>query len=107
MPQPNQVVDVWKFLEEWNRCVSSRYQRDSMYRWGAFDDCSNQSKDLRIAARAKLKSDEKEARELVECTYFKTNLGSDSKNSPTAGYIWELKKKPGWEVETDTATSIP
>jgi len=99
MPQPNEVVDIWKFFEEWSRCVSSTYQRDAVYRWGKFEKCSNQSKDLRIAFKAKLKKDEAEAREMIANTFYKQNLGSDPSNSPTAGYIWDLKKIPGWEVE--------
>jgi len=43
--------------------------------------------------------DEEEARRLIETTFYKQNLGSDLKNSPTAGAIWELKEKPGWQVE--------
>lgn len=44
-------------------------------------------------------SDGEEAKELLKTTYYRRNLGSDPNNSPTAGYIWELKKMPGWVVE--------
>mmetsp|Transcript_5180 Transcript_5180/g.7643 ORF Transcript_5180/g.7643 Transcript_5180/m.7643 type:complete len:100 (+) Transcript_5180:98-397(+) len=99
MPQPNEVVDIWKYLEEWNRCISSRYQRDHLYRWGKFDNCNNQYNDIKIAFRAKMKDDSEEAKRLLETTYYRQNLGSDFRNSPTDGFIWELKKQPGWEVE--------
>jgi len=99
MPQPNEVVNIWKYAEEWNRCISSRYQRDSVYRLGRFDNCSKQTNDLKIAFRAKAMNDREQAEKLLETTYYRQHLGSDPNNSPTAGYIWELKKKPGWEVE--------
>jgi hypothetical protein len=99
MPQPNEIVDIWKYLEEWNRCISGRYQRDHMYRWGKFDRCSNPTNDLKIVFRAKMMSNSEEAKELLKTTYYRRNLGSDPKNSPTAGFIWELKKIPGWVVE--------
>jgi len=44
-------------------------------------------------------SNSEEAKELLKTTYYRRNLGSDPKNSPTAGFIWELKKIPGWVVE--------
>uniref|UniRef100_A0A7S2LN39 Uncharacterized protein n=1 Tax=Leptocylindrus danicus TaxID=163516 RepID=A0A7S2LN39_9STRA len=99
MPQPNSKVNVWKYLEEWNRCISSTYQRDQLYRLGNFDTCSRQWEDVKIAFRAKASSDPKEAQLMLEETYYRKNLGSDTKNSPTAGYIWELKEHPGWDVE--------
>jgi len=43
--------------------------------------------------------DEEEAKEVISKTFYKINLGSDAKNSTTAGAIWELKDKPGWDVE--------
>ncbi len=99
MPQPNEVVNVWLFLEEWSRCVSSTYQRDSLYRFGHFDTCTHQWSDLKVAFGAKMEQDEGKARSAIEATYYKTHLGSDPKNSPTAGYIWDLKEKPSWDVD--------
>lgn len=66
---------------------------------GHFDSCTKQYKDLRIAINAKVTKDEAEARRMIAGTFYKQNLGSDLKNSPTAGAIWELKDKPGWDVE--------
>ena len=99
MPQPNDVVDLWLFFDEWSRCVGSRYQRDSLYRLGKFDSCSAQYRDLKTAVNAKMMSDSEKAREVIEATHYKLNLGSDPANSPTAGAIWNLKEKPGWDVE--------
>eukprot|EP00568_Trieres_chinensis_P010822 CAMPEP_0183311400 /NCGR_PEP_ID=MMETSP0160_2-20130417/36677_1 /TAXON_ID=2839 ORGANISM="Odontella Sinensis, Strain Grunow 1884" /NCGR_SAMPLE_ID=MMETSP0160_2 /ASSEMBLY_ACC=CAM_ASM_000250 /LENGTH=100 /DNA_ID=CAMNT_0025475959 /DNA_START=44 /DNA_END=346 /DNA_ORIENTATION=+ len=99
MPQSNDVVDLTLFFDEWTRCVSSRYQRDSLYRFGKFDSCSAQYRDLKAAIRAKLKTDPDEARRIIESTHYSLRLGSDPANSPTAGVIWELKEKPGWDVE--------
>ena len=48
---------------------------------------------------AKVMSDEEEARKLIAKSFYKNNLGSDLKNSPTAGVIWDLKETPGWDVE--------
>jgi len=46
-----------------------------------------------------MEQDEGKARSAIEATYYKTQLGSDPKNSPTAGYIWDLKEKPSWDVD--------
>lgn len=99
MPQNNDVVNLWTYFDEWSRCCSSSYQRDSLYRFGNFDSCTMQYKDLRIAIKAKVMKDEEEAKQLIATTFYKQNLGSDLKNSPTAGAIWELKEKPGWEAD--------
>lgn len=99
MPQSNDVVNLWTYFDEWTRCCSSTYQRDSLYRFGHFDSCSGPYKDLGKAIRAKVMSDEVEAKKLVATTFYEQNLGSDLKNSPTAGAIWELKSKPGWGAE--------
>ena len=101
MPQSNKVVNVWLYLEEWSRCVSARFQRDALYRHGEFDSCSAQYDDLKLALRAKAMSDSEVAESLEVGSYYKRNLGSDPKNSPTAGFIWDLKKKPGWDVEDE------
>ena len=86
-------------MEEWNRCISSTSQRDSLYRLGKFDTCSKQWEDVKIAFRAKASNDPKKAQDMLEETYYRKNLGSDPKNSPTAGYIWDLKERPGWDVD--------
>lgn len=99
MVQPNSVVDLWTFLDEWSRCLSSRYQRDSLYRFGSFDDCSLQYRDLKSAFRAKLTSDSEKAIQMIQETHYRKNLGSDPTNSPTNIHIWSLKSRPGWEVE--------
>jgi hypothetical protein len=98
MPQNNDVVNLWTFFDEWTRCCSSSYQRDSLYRFGKFDSCTPQYKDLRIAINAKVMKDEEEAKKVIAKTHYKQNLGSDPDRSPTAGIIWELKEKPGWDV---------
>jgi hypothetical protein len=61
------------------------------------ESCSAQWNDIKLAFKAKSASDEEEARKILEQTNYKQNLGSDLKVSPTAGYIWELKEKPGWD----------
>ena len=99
MPQNNDVVNLWTYFDEWTRCCSSGYQRDSLYRFGRFDSCTPQYKDLRIAINAKVMKDEEEARRVIAQTYYSQNLGSDLKQSPTAGIIWDLKENPGWEAE--------
>jgi len=89
-------------MEEWSRCVSARYQRDALYRHGQFDSCSEQYSDLKNMVYAKSLSDEQKSKDLETQTFYRTHLGSDPKNSPTAGFIWDLKKVPGWEVEEPT-----
>lgn len=68
-----------------------QYQKDSLFRFGKFDGCGPQYQDLRIALKAKMMKDEEEAKALIAQTHYKLNLGSDPKNSPTAGAIWQLK----------------
>jgi len=101
MPQPNSIVNLWTFVDEWSRCLSSRYQRDSLYRWGAFDDCSHQYQDLKSALHAKLMSDSNQALDIIQQTYYRKHLGSDPLNSPTQEHIWNIKSTPGWEVEPE------
>ena len=89
------VVVLGTFWDEWSRCISSRYQRDQLYRVGRLDGCSRQWNDLKIAGRAKVVQyrNPQEANELVASTYYKKRTTI----SPTAGAIWELKEQPGWD----------
>jgi hypothetical protein len=82
------------FWDEWARCIGSRYQADHLYRVGRLDSCARQWKDLKVAARARLKYgfDPRGAQELLDTTYYRKRTTI----SPTAGAIWELKDKPGW-----------
>eukprot|EP00580_Thalassiosira_gravida_P009182 CAMPEP_0201633650 /NCGR_PEP_ID=MMETSP0493-20130528/6890_1 /ASSEMBLY_ACC=CAM_ASM_000838 /TAXON_ID=420259 /ORGANISM="Thalassiosira gravida, Strain GMp14c1" /LENGTH=101 /DNA_ID=CAMNT_0048105393 /DNA_START=119 /DNA_END=424 /DNA_ORIENTATION=+ len=97
MVQPNDVVNVVAFFDEWTRCIGSGFQKDSLYRFGRFDGCYAQWKDIRIAMKAKTNTDSNEATKLLETTHYHKNLGSnDPKTSPTAGVIWDLKDEPGW-----------
>lgn len=61
------------------------------------ESCTEQWKDLKLAMKAKTTSDPDEAQRLLSQTYYKKNLGSDLKQSPTAGVIWDLKERPGWD----------
>jgi hypothetical protein len=90
--QPREVVDLSLFLSEWSRCLTAKYQRDRLYRFGKFDDCGSQWQDFKKALRAKVNKDEAEARKLIEQTsyYNRTFI------SPTVGVIWEAKEQPGW-----------
>ena len=102
MPQSNEVVNLWLYVDEWSRCVSSRYQRDSLYRFGRFDACPAQFADIKTAVRAKMMSDEDEARKLETGTHYRqVRLGSNPRTSPTAGHIWDLKDPTGWDVAED------
>ena len=85
--------------------MSSTYQRDSLYRHGHFDSCSAQWDDVKTAFSAKMESDPGKARAMTGKTFYEKNLGSDPRNSPTAGYIWDLKEKPGWDVEETMSKS--
>eukprot|EP00559_Dactyliosolen_fragilissimus_P005677 CAMPEP_0184855558 /NCGR_PEP_ID=MMETSP0580-20130426/767_1 /TAXON_ID=1118495 /ORGANISM="Dactyliosolen fragilissimus" /LENGTH=46 /DNA_ID= /DNA_START= /DNA_END= /DNA_ORIENTATION= len=44
-------------------------------------------------------NDEEEARSVVDKTFYKKNIGSDSNNSPTDKHIWDLKETPSWDKE--------
>jgi uridine kinase len=90
--QPKEVVDVALYLSEWSKCLTSKYQRDQLYRLGELDDCSRQWNDFGNAVNAKFVNDTKEAEKIVQKTYYhqRTNV------SPTIGVIWEAKETPGW-----------
>ena len=47
--------------------------------------------------KAKTTSDPDEAQRILAETHYKKNLGSDLKQSPTAGVIWDMKEKPCWD----------
>ena len=93
--KPTEFVIVSVYWDEWSRCISSRYQKDQLYRLGRFDSCSRQWNDLKIAAKAKIIQwkDRNTAEELINTTFYKKRTTI----SPTAGAIWELKTKPGWD----------
>ena len=97
MVQPNDVVNVIHFFDEWTRCIGSSYQKDSLYRHGRFDSCISQWNDIKLAMKAKTTVNEDEAFEILAKTYYAQNLGSDITQSPTAGVIWDLKDKPSWD----------
>jgi hypothetical protein len=91
--QPKEIVHVSLFIGEWSRCLTASYQRDQLYRFGKFSDCSKQWADLKTASSAKLLKDEEKARKMIEGTYHHKSTTV----SPTAGIIWELKETPGWD----------
>lgn len=66
-------------------------------RYYNIESCTAQWNDVKLAFKAKSASDPDKAKEILSTTYYKQHLGSDSKRSPTAGVIWELKDKPGWD----------
>jgi|AntRauTorckE5430_2_1112549.scaffolds.fasta_scaffold200111_1 hypothetical protein len=99
MPQSNDVVNLWNFFDEWTRCCSTSYQKDSLYRFGQFDSCGPQFTDLKVAIKAKIIKDDEEAKAIIAETHYMIHLGSDPKNSTTAGAIWDLKEKSGWDVD--------
>ena len=79
---------------EWARCIGSGYQSDSLYRHGRLDSCGKQWNDLKLAIEARLVQwrNPSRAKELIDSTYYKKRTTI----SPTAGAIWELKERPGW-----------
>ncbi len=83
------------YWDEWSRCIGSRYQRDHLYRVGRFDSCSRQWQDLKTAGRAKFLQykDPEECKKIMDATFYKKRTTV----SPTAGAVWELKEKPGWD----------
>jgi hypothetical protein len=91
--QSKEVVNVSHFVTEWSKCLTGRYQRDRLYRFGKFDDCGRQWRDVRTALSAKLTKDEAKAKEMIEGTFYRKSTTV----SPTAGVIWELKENPGWD----------
>lgn len=91
--QPKEVVDVGLYMSEWSKCLTSKYQRDQLYRIGELDDCARQWNDLSQVSYAKFINDTAEAEKIVHKTYHyqRTNI------SPTIGVIWEAKETPGWD----------
>jgi hypothetical protein len=83
------------YWDEWSRCVGSRFQRDHLYRVGRLNNCSRQWQDLKTAGRAKFLQfkDPVACKKMMDSTFYKQRTTI----SPTAGGIWELKEKPGWD----------
>ena len=83
------------YWDEWGRCMGSRYQRDSLYRTGRLNPCARQWEDLKTAFKAKFYqyNDPSKCKDMMANTFYtkRTTI------SPTAGSIWELKTKPGWD----------
>lgn len=94
-PQPLVEIPLSLYWDEWSRCIGSRYQRDHLYRLGRLDSCSRQWQDLKTAMRAKFVQfkDPLECQKMMDATFYKKRTTI----SPTAGAIWELKEKPGWD----------
>lgn len=88
-------VPLSLYWDEWSRCISSRYQRDYLYRVGRLDSCSRQWKDLKIVGRAKFLQykDPETCKKMMDSTFYKKRTTI----SPTAGAIWQLKEEPGWD----------
>ena len=89
------IVKMSLYWDEWSRCIGSTYQKDHLYRLGNLDSCSKQWKDVKLAAKAKFLEyrDPKQAQKILDSTYYKKRTTI----SPTAGAIWNLKEKPGWD----------
>ena len=51
--------------------------------------------DIKAAFKARAASNPGDAKQLLEQTHYKMNLGNDLKVSPTAGVIWDCKVRPG------------
>lgn len=90
---PTDIANLTLFLSEWSRCLTAKYQRDRLYRFGKFDDCGSQWQDFKKALRAKVTRNEAEARNLIEQTSYYNRISV----SPTVGVIWEAKEQPGWD----------
>jgi hypothetical protein len=90
----DEAIKVGLYWDEWARCIGSGYQSDSLYRHGKLDSCGKQWKDLKLAAEARLVQwrNPARAKELIDSTFY----WKRTRISPTAGAIWELKEKPGW-----------
>mmetsp|Transcript_13221 Transcript_13221/g.15144 ORF Transcript_13221/g.15144 Transcript_13221/m.15144 type:complete len:101 (+) Transcript_13221:93-395(+) len=97
MAEEDDDISVSNSFDAWARCMSSRYQRDRLYRYGNFEPCSAQWKDIGIVMKAKWARTKEEKEDLLNQTFYRKNLGGDQSKSPTAGVIWELKEKPSWE----------
>mmetsp|Transcript_66954 Transcript_66954/g.187148 ORF Transcript_66954/g.187148 Transcript_66954/m.187148 type:complete len:123 (+) Transcript_66954:34-402(+) len=83
------------YWDEWSRCIGSRFQRDQLYRLGRLNSCSREWQDLKTAGRAKFLQykDPEKCKKMMDSTFYKKRTTI----SPTAGAIWELKEKPGWD----------
>lgn len=68
---------------------------DLLYRVGRMDSCKTQWHDLQTAIQARyvLLNDPQKAEALIQTTHYQKRR----QISPTAGTIWQLKEKPGWE----------
>lgn len=90
---PQSVVDVGLYFSEWSKCLTGKYQRDQLYRFGKFDDCTRQWNDVIQIVHAKFVTEEREAIRIVQQSYHYQRMNI----SPTIGIIWDAKDTPGWD----------
>jgi len=95
MPVGNEVVDCLPLLDKLYVCMSPGPQFSNYYRNNEFDDCAQHMKNMTICAKAKVKSDPKEALKIMGGCELNKDM-RELKNSTTNGIVWDLKKKGSW-----------
>ena len=98
MPVTNEIADCMPLLDALYLCLTPPNQAKHYYRFSEFDDCARQVSDMKLCSKAKMLSNEDEARKLVAGYKFKHMDMREEKNSPTKGAIWEFKQgsEKGW-----------
>ena len=98
MPVTNEIADCMPLLDALYLCLTPPNQAKHYYRFSEFDDCARQVSDMKLCSKAKMLSNEDEARKLVAGYKFKHMDMREEKNSPTKGVIWEFKQgsEKGW-----------
>eukprot|EP00518_Triparma_eleuthera_P001459 CAMPEP_0182453260 /NCGR_PEP_ID=MMETSP1319-20130603/397_1 /TAXON_ID=172717 /ORGANISM="Bolidomonas pacifica, Strain RCC208" /LENGTH=107 /DNA_ID=CAMNT_0024651171 /DNA_START=185 /DNA_END=508 /DNA_ORIENTATION=+ len=100
MPVSNEVANCKAMLDALYLCVSPVYQFSELHMYGKYSSCVDERHNLKVCARAKVKSSDEEAREVLK-ELRDLRWSKDMRlreNSPTNGVIWELKKEgeTGW-----------
>jgi hypothetical protein len=94
----NTSTTIGTYVSVWSHCLTTRYQRDQLYRFGTFDDCGRHWHDIWKVMYAKyilFHQNPRSATAMIESTYHYQNHMSNI-SSPTMGIIWEPKHPPGW-----------
>tara|TARA_B110000971_G_C19726210_1_gene370925 strand:- start:37 stop:324 length:288 start_codon:yes stop_codon:yes gene_type:complete len=95
MPVSNSVANCTDLADKLFNCLTPKHQAGYYYREGEYDTCGLQMRNMKLCMKAKLLSDEDEAKKVV--AKYELFDGSKLENSPTKGLVWSFKDKPGWD----------
>ena len=96
MPVSNSVAPLSLHLNALFSCLTPPSQLTFYYLHSSYDPCAIETSNLKECFKAKVKSDEDEARRVME--RVKVKDGRDMNGSGTRGKVWRFKNEgeKGW-----------